>query len=240
MKSVGIIGFGSFGRFLAEKLDTHCEVKVFSTSNKPNQWAASLEEVAQSDFVIPAVPLVAYSKVLEDIKPLLQPETVIVDVASVKEQPIARIQAVLPNQPLVATHPLFGPESAKDTIKGHVLVLCPEASEASTYGVVKQFAQSLELEIVEQSATDHDREMAVVQSLTFFIAHALKDMELHSQKLSTPSFQKLLKLAELERHHSEELFTTIQAGNVYAEAVRKRFLAAARELQKRLVNIRLL
>ncbi len=232
MKTVGIIGFGSFGRFLAEQLDTRCNVKVFSASGKTSRWGAQLAEVAKSDFLIPAVPLEAYPELLKKLHPLLGNNTVIVDVASVKTKPVACVKELLPGRALVSTHPLFGPESAADSLKGHTLVLCTENSDGPAYATIKAFARSLDLEVIEMSEQAHDREMAMVQGLTFFIAHSLKDMKLHDQRLSTPSFQKLLKLAELEKHHSDELFRTIQTGNPYTKEVRESFMRHARQLDK--------
>lgn len=233
MTTIGIIGFGSFGKFLAEELAAHCTVRVYSHSGKPSQWVSSLEEVAQADFVILAIPLEVYSKTLQQLKPLLSPQTVLVDVCSVKMAPVQIIKNILPDQPLVATHPLFGPESAKDSLQDHVLVLCPESSDPEPFQQLKTFAESLQLDVVVMSAEEHDKEMATVHGLTFFIAHALKDMDLHDQKLATPSFKKLLALAELEQHHSYDLFLTIQKGNPYTKAVRAEFLQQASDLDRR-------
>lgn len=230
MKTIGIIGFGSFGRFLAEKLDPFATVFVYSHSNKNNAWKQGLDIVAAADYVILAIPLEAYESLLRDIKDKLRPDTILVDVCSVKETPISIIQRVLPNQPLLATHPLFGPESAKDSLKGHVLVLCPEVSDLGALTEAEHFAAALELKTIRMNAQDHDKEMSIVQGLTFFIAHALKDMKLHSQTLSTPSFEKLLNLAQLEANHSKELFKTIQAGNIYTTDMRLRFIEICKEL----------
>lgn len=232
---VGIVGFGSFGKFLAEQLDSHGEVRVYSPSNKESQWRSSLQEVVTSDYVILAIPLEAYESVLAEIKPLLSPGTVLIDVASVKIRPVELILSILPQQPLVVTHPLFGPESASDSLKGHTIVLCPENSTPAAFETVKRFCEALGLSVVVMSEKEHDQEMAVVHALTFFIAHSLKDMELHVPTLSTPSFKKLLSLAELEKHHSGELFHTIQAGNPYAAAIREKFLRLATTLDKSVV-----
>ncbi len=226
MKTVGIIGFGSFGKFLAEKLSSHAKVMVYSQSGRESSWMGTIEEVAACDYVIPAIPLDAYEQMLRSLKPHLRSETVVVDVCSVKIAPVDMLRRVLPHQPIVATHPMFGPESASVSFAGHTFVMCPEVSSAKPYEAIKHFANSLGLGVVEMSTEEHDREIAVVQGLTFFIGRALNDMHIHDQKLFTPSFERLLKLAELEQHHSAELFRTIQTGNVYVSPVRQRFIEA--------------
>lgn len=125
---------------------------------------------------------------------------------------------------MVATHPLFGPESAAKTLSGHTFVLCRDASNNAEATVIADFANKLGLNVVEQTTIEHDKEMATVHALTFFIAQGLVNNKIHDASLRTPSFQKLLSLAELERHHSEELFKTIQQGNPYASSVRAQFM----------------
>jgi prephenate dehydrogenase len=223
MKTVGIIGFGSFGKFLAEKLDPYVDVQGFSSSGKAGKWSKTFEEVVASDYLILSIPLDAYETTLLKVEPLIAPHTIIVDVCSVKLNPVKKIRDILPNQPIVSTHPLFGPESASDSLEGHVVVLCPEQSTGHQYQSIKDFCIQTGLTVIEMTAEEHDREMATVHGLTFFVAHSLKDMGLHSQKLATPSFRKLLSLAELEKQHSLDLFKTIQEGNPFAEKIRHQF-----------------
>lgn len=230
--TIGIIGAGSFGLFLAEQLHPYAEVKVYSRSGKAGQWNASLEAVAACDWLVPSIPLHAYEAALQLCAENVRPDTVIVDICSVKEAPMQLLATLFPNNPKVATHPLFGPESAADSLKGHVMVMCADVSDVMQYERVKAFGQKLGLCIEEMTAAEHDREMALVQGLTFYIAHALKDMNLHHMKLETPSFRRLLHLAELEKHHSEELFKTIQQGNAYTAEVREAFLREAMAIHK--------
>jgi prephenate dehydrogenase len=236
MKTVGIIGFGSFGKFLAEKLSSYARVVVYSPSGTFSSWSADINTVAGADYLILAIPLESYQEMLNKIKPHLAINTVIVDVCSVKSKPTVIIKSVLPEQPLVATHPMFGPESASNSLNGHTMVMCPEVSDATSYDVVKKFSKQLQLNVVEISCVEHDREIAVVQGLTFFVARTLKTMGMHNQKLHTPSFQRLLNLVELEQHHSQQLFETIQLGNEYTTDVRTNFLQAASTINTQLIN----
>lgn len=232
MKSIGIIGAGSFGVFLAKHLEQTCQVKLYSKSGRGGKWAASLDEVAKCDYLILSIPLEAYTEVLQNLKPLIGEQTVIVDVCSVKEKPVETIKAILPGQPVVATHPLFGPESATESLAGHTLVLCPDVSTKEPLQKVASFVARLGMDVVQMSCAEHDKEMAVVQGLTFFIARSLHEMGIHNQRLQTPTFMRLLYLAEIDSHHSDELFYTIQQGNAQAIAVRERFLKTVNELNQ--------
>lgn len=236
-KTIGIIGFGSFGKFLAEKLSTDYNIRVYSQSGQTGELIAGLATVASSSYLVLAIPLDAYEGVLNEIKPLISKSTVVVDVCSVKVQPMSCIAKLLPGQPTVATHPLFGPESANIDLAGHTMVFCPELSDPDALRDVVGMAEMLKLRVINMSADDHDREMALLQGLTFFIAHALKDLKLHEQKLSTPSFDKLLQLAKLEQNHSIELFQTIQQGNVFTDTIRREFINKCMKLDKSILNI---
>lgn len=236
MVTIGIIGFGSFGKFLAEKLSSYAKVVVYSPSGTLSSWSVSLKEVAQVDYLIPAIPLESYKSVLSTIKPFLKQNTVVVDVCSVKVKPIEIIKELLPEQPVVATHPMFGPESANNGITGHTIILCKEVSDTNGYEVIKKFAQKVDLRVIEMSCEEHDKEIAVVQGLTFFVARTLKTMGMHNQKLYTPSFQRLLNIVELEKHHSQQLFETIQLGNPFTDSVRNEFIKTAKNLNKKLID----
>ena len=223
MVSVGIIGFGSFGRFLCEKLMSHAELRVYdSLATVPVNLRADIEQVVASDYLILAVPLSVYEELFDVITPILPKTTVIVDVASVKVKPTELLRSRTTNT-IVATHPLFGPQSASVSLESHTFVMCPDVSNGEEYQAIKEFATGLGLNVVEKTTEQHDKEMAYTQGLTFFVARALMSMDIHSVELQTPSYLKLLALAELEKHHSEGLFNTIQNGNPFAEQIRDEF-----------------
>jgi len=231
MKTFGIIGYGHFGQLLVSKLAPYFEVKVYSASGKVNQWSATLEEVAQCDYVVLSVPLTKHAEVCEQLKPYLPHDTVIVDVCSVKEESGIIIKHHLPNQPLLSTHPLFGPESAADSLEGHIIVVCPDMSTDALLEPSTAFFERLGLRVIVMTSTEHDKHIALVQGLTFFIARVLKDFNLHESQLVTPSFKKLTALAELEQQHTKDLFVTIQKGNPHTEEIRQHFINRAQELQ---------
>ena len=82
---VGIVGYGSFGRFAAGVLEKHCEVYVW---NEPQVVAehrvVAFSELAEMDVIILAIPLESYEAVLAGLRPILRADTVVVDVCSVK------------------------------------------------------------------------------------------------------------------------------------------------------------
>jgi prephenate dehydrogenase len=114
--------------------------------------------------------------------------------------------------------------------------MCPEASDPEAFATLKDFATKLGLKVIEKSTEEHDREMAYAQGLTFFVARALMKSNIHDVELRTPSFKKLLDLAELESHHSDDLFRTIQLGNTFTRKVRASFARQVAELLEELTE----
>jgi prephenate dehydrogenase len=228
---VGVIGFGSFGKFLVDKLEGKVELSVYDPEQEvPAELTSSLENIGKCKYVVLAIPAAAYDEFLPRLKSVVNKDTVIVDISSVKVLPFQKILDVLPDQKRVIMHPLFGPQSAADSFEGHKVVMCPDESTPESYVSIKRFVQELGLEVVELSAEEHDRQMALVQGLTFFVARALVGMDVHDVELMTPSFKKLLDLADLEKSHTNNLFLTIQNSNPYAEEVRRRFVRVVDEL----------
>ena len=232
---VGIIGYGSFGKFLADKLQNKFELSVYDPKQDlPSEIKASLEEVGECDFVVLAIPVSAYDDLLKELKVVISADAVVVDISSVKVLPFQKISEFLPNQPRVIMHPLFGPQSAADSFDGHKVVMCPDESSPKPYASIKNFVQALGLEVVELSVEEHDRQMALVQGLTFFVARGLVGMDVHDVELMTPSFRKLLDLADLERSHTDDLFMTIQKANPFTAEIRTKFVNIVDEMNDKL------
>lgn len=245
--SFGIIGYGHFGQLIGGSLATAGEVLVHDpdpavaaqvTADHHPVRVAPLAEVAGCDVVILAVPFAALSEVLALIRPLLGSTTVVMDVVSTKATVTERLGAELGDHPnLLATHPLFGPPSMTELAPGQRLVVTFQRGERAA-AFLAMLRRAFGLEIVEVSPDEHDRAMAYMQSLPFFIARALVDIGLlelpDKERLGIPSFEKLASIAAIEQHHTHEMFETSQLSNPYARQARLELLDALRRLQKEL------
>lgn len=241
---IGLFGYGSFGKLIAKHLSKHFPVLIYHPSAKPteklppNCQATSMEAVASCTVLILGVNLNRLEALLKQIKPHLTPGALIIDVTSVKVLPVRLMQKHLPKTvQILATHPLFGPQSAPgDTLKGQKIIIHPV--RVKNLATIKKFlSNDLQLDVISMTPSEHDKKMALVHGLTFFLARGLLKMDLPKFGLDAPSYKKLLALAELETHHSRELFNTIEVGNPYAAAVRKKFIAQLEKLHSQTLNI---
>ncbi len=236
MKSLSIVGFGQFGRLAARTLKTHFDVLV--TDPSPEAEAAardlgvafgSLKDAAARDVVVVAVPVVAMRQVFAALAPDLRSGALVVDVGSVKMLPVQWMSEALPaHVDIVATHPLFGPQSAKDSLEGLRFVVCPV--RGARHEAVAAYGRSLGLTVTVTTPEEHDREMAYVQALTHLIGRSLVNLGIPDEQLKTPSYQHLLELCALIGADTFELFTAIQTQNPFAAEVAQAFVGEARSL----------
>ncbi len=233
MKSLGIIGFGEFGRLAATHLadrftvgvhDAHrTEAEIATAGFRPLPFA----EVAGCDVLILAVPVQALEEVIVRAAPLVRPNATVLDVASVKMLPSQWLAAYLPESVhVVPTHPLFGPQSvARDGLEGRQLVICPLRGEQHLR--VAAIGEEMGMRVRITSAEEHDREMAYVQGLTHLIGRTLTGMHIPDEMLKTQTYQHLLDMTDLIGKDSFELFTAIETLNPFARPITEDFVARA-------------
>lgn len=223
--TTSIIGMGSFGRFISTLLPLKHQVVLYSRN--PSLATGTLDQALAADIIILAIPLSAYDEFLSANASQIKANSLLVDVCSVKLKPRQIIAKYLPNHPnLLMTHPLFGPESAAKSTKGFNLIVTEKLGDLAEE-VIDYCHNDLELIVTEMSADRHDREMAQVHALTFFVGRTLANMQLPPVDFMTPSYQTVLDYIELDKKHSDDLFATIEQGNPYAKQARQDFINSA-------------
>ena len=239
-KTIGILGMGSFGRFLAELLVHHSrsDILVFDPRSTHSvggvSYAANLNDlVTKADILVLSVPLASYDEVLPHIQRYVRPQTLIIDICSVKLKAEERLRMHLPaHNNILCTHPLFGPQSAAyNDARGHTLIVTDSPGDLA-HETEDFCSQQLGLQLVHMSADEHDKVMAQVHALTFFVAHGLREMNLPTPPFMTPSYKELIDLVELDKKHSPELYDTIQNGNPHAKQVRQTLMDTFQRLNQ--------
>ncbi|MBW7963820.1 prephenate dehydrogenase [Bradyrhizobium sp. BR 10261] len=233
VKSIGILGFGAFGRLIAAHLHPYFSLTVYDPEltveeDRVNHFQRGrIADVGRCDLVILAVPVSNLAAAIGELRPHLRVGGIIVDVGSVKIRPVEVMKAELPPfVEIVGTHPLFGPQSARDGIAGRKIALCPvRGRSALRIGAFLRRVLRLEVHIV--SPEEHDREAAIVQGVTHLVAKVLVGMEPLPRRLTTASFDHLLQATEMVRHDAPSVFLAIERENPYAAEVRERFFSLA-------------
>jgi prephenate dehydrogenase len=238
---IGIIGYGRFSQLMARYLARDFTVYVYKRAGGPDLNAdpniifAPLVDVCRQKFVIPAVPISAFGSVLSQIAPLLSEHAVVADVCSVKEYPVGLMKNLLPPKiSIVASHPMFGPDSAAKSLSGCKIVLCPTRIRARRFAQLKAYLKNLGLEVIETTAEEHDRQIAVSLSLTHFIGRSLSKFGATPLAIDTEGYKRLLHILEVVENDTWQLFEDMHRYNPYAAQSRSEFQQAMQRIEAKL------
>lgn len=234
--TIGILGFGAFGRLAAAHLSPHARVLVHDPeaprdADLPDGAAsATLRDAAGAEWIVLATPVQAMESVLRAIAPLVAPGAVVLDVGSVKVAPVGWMLEHLPDHAhVLGTHPMFGPETALERggIEGEPIALCRARIDDERWARVRSFiAETLGLRIVELTPDEHDRQAALIQGVTHLIGRAASEMGLPDLPTGTLAYRRLLQMKRNTERDSADLFDAIQRLNPHAAAARRDFLGA--------------
>ena len=228
-KEIAIIGYGRFGRCAAHHLKNKYSVFVSDVSPISNVErgvrAVPLTEAASKTVVILAVPINKLSSLLQAIAPHLTANALVCDVCSVKEQPVRWMKQILPKHvSILATHPLFGPDSAATTLRGRQIILSPVRISSAKLKRCTKALQSLQLSTHLMTPTEHDRLMASTLFLTQFVGRCLKNFPNQTAMVSTNNFRLLSEVVATSTKDSPELFRDMYRYNRFARAIPRKVL----------------
>ena len=241
MTQIGIIGFGRFGELTTRYLAKDFDVAVHTRKDRKHDIRACgatpvlIEEVCDRDIVILCVPISAMESYLEIIAPLLKKGALVMDVCSVKVHPVKWMKALLPDHvAIMPTHPMFGPDSAADSLKGCKIVICNERVDDARYKKIKKYLISKELKVIEATADEHDEQIAVSLSLTHFIGRSLSRFGAKHLEIDTEGYKRLMHILGVVEHDTWQLFEDMNNYNPYANEKRLQFMNAMKTIHERL------
>lgn len=229
MNTVGIIGLGRFGAFWAGLMSHGYIVKGWNRSKQasPPCELVSLEQVCALPVIFLCVPMRTMPEMLRRIAPLLGPETLVVDTCSVKIEPVRWMLELLPKTvSIMATHPMFGPESARESLTGLPMMMHPVRMDRLHFDEWMHFFTSLGLMTIDMTPEEHDRQAAMSQALTHMIGRTLNVMGVQESPIGTLWYRKLLAICRQVAKDSPELFDDMQTLNPYASRMRSLFQEA--------------
>ena len=240
--TIGIVGFGRFGRSLGELMaeagfsvracDPHAPV--------PASFAApSLGELIRaSQAIVLAVPVPALEEVIAGASAFLTGRHLVLDVASVKVKPADIFDRHLADRvPWAATHPLFGPASLARRERPLRVVICPNPRHPGAVDAATRLYTRLGCQVRLQAPDAHDREMARTHALGFLIAKAFLDLGIGAEPGSVPpSFRGIAATIESVREDAGHLFTAILSDNPFAAEARRDFLDALARIDAELAH----
>lgn len=252
--TIGVVGFGRFGQFIARSFQKYGNVVVTSRSDYTDiangmgvKYIPLSDQgafVAQGlDVIVVAVSILSFEDTLKDLVPHLKRDIairstkdiraqgpLIVDVLSVKEHARQVMLDLLPPEcDILCTHPMFGPDSGKDSWFGlnfvyektriDNVVLDPGstpkgADKDSTFHVegmdrMERFLSIWEEEgcrMIPMTCHEHDAYAANSQFVTHLMGRILGAQGLAKTPIDTKGFESVLKVVDSTTADSFDLF----------------------------------
>jgi prephenate dehydrogenase len=240
MNSIGICGFGRFGKVLYEQFKNYAEIKIYDPfiekKYNPGKYPfRNLEQICQCQLIILAVPIAKIKNLINELKGLVKSDSIIMDVCAVKTYPIKLLLDNIPEDvEILGSHPLFGPDSVTTSLSGHTIILTPARISQQKLKRIKSFLAKFDLKIVEMSPDEQDRLMAWTLALTHFLGRSLNNLPLPNPNIATKDYQNLLRLIKKVNQDTYELFEDMHRFNPYTVEMRKSLLKSMKKLKKNL------
>ncbi|NYT02393.1 MAG: prephenate dehydrogenase/arogenate dehydrogenase family protein [Methanosarcinales archaeon] len=203
-------------------------------------WASDLDRaVEESDVVVISVPIERTVEVIRDLAPRMKPGSLLMDVTSLKSEPLRAMDAFAPaGVEVLGTHPMFGPTMPR--LEGQTIILTPAKGRGQAWLVrLREIFEADGASIEVLSAEEHDEIMAVVQALTHFayigIGSALRALDFdvaRSRRFMSPVYEIMLDFVGRILDQSPELYASIQQ-NPRATRVRQVFIGECMRLAER-------
>jgi len=239
-KSIGLLGLGRFGRLTYDLLRPHARLRVWTRDRRKLEGlpeAATFEQAVASDIVVLTVAISAMEETCRQMAPLLEPGQIVVDTCSVKVRPVALMEALLPpSVEILATHPLFGPDSAQGGIAGLKIVLCPVRIAAASYEPIRESLRAAGLDIIETTPEEHDRQSARTQAVFHLLGQAYRQLGWGQERIATPGPETLSRLLAALQNDTLQLFLDMQRETPFAAEERRRLIETLAALDRQVTD----
>lgn len=191
------------------------------------------DAAAVADVTVISVPIDVTERVIREIGPRVRPDSLLMDVTSVKSEPVRAMLAAT-KAAVVGTHPMFGP--SVHSVQGQRVVVCRGRNDEWAEWVAAMFT-ARGLAVVETTPEHHDRMMATVQVLTHYQTqvHGLTLARLgaplaESLRFTSPAYLMELYMGARHFAQSADLYGPIEMKNPETPKVTATYLQAAREV----------
>ena len=191
------------------------------------------DAVEGADAVLVCVPIKKTGKVISEITPRMKKGALLAELTSVKATTLEHLRAAAQTgvKPL-SIHPLFGP--AADRLKGKTIVVIPVLDGDKEANSAKRLFD--EAKIIVVGPEEHDRAMASVLSLTYFMNMAFagilgEEDLLRTKKLSGTTFIVQLAVTESIIGEDPGLVSSLLSENPHTREYLDRYISEAERIR---------
>jgi len=176
---VAIIGgSGRMGRWFANFLSKEGKEIVITGRNERKlleakqelgvEVATNTEAVQSVDVILISVPIDNFEPVVQEIRPYIRPEQVVIEITSTKVVPSEIMHRHIKAGLTLGVHPMFGP-GARSVARQNFVLTPTNEEEATLAQKVKDYLEAREARVTLMAPQEHDEMMAVILGLSHFI-----------------------------------------------------------------------
>jgi len=228
---LGIVGLGRMGKLLCKNLSQDFDVLAFDIEDKGQIMGqlggefSTLEKVCTCPIVIPAVPISHFESTIKSMAPHLKDKSLVIDICSVKEYPMKIMAKNLSSSIyIMGTHPMFGPDSASDTLFGNKMVVCRGNTPDQLYSDIIHYLERYGIKVIQTTPEKHDREISHSLLLTHFLGRTLMDLNITPLEIDTKGYRRLMKILGTVENDTWQLFEDMNKYNAYSKETRENFI----------------
>jgi prephenate dehydrogenase len=189
-------------------------------------------QVRDADAIIISVPLDAFEPVVKQIAPHTNSGQIVVDVTSLKVQPVDIMHRHITSAITLGMHPVFGP-GAKSPARQNFILTPTNAREASLAEKIKDYLEAREARVVLMTPDEHDKMMTIILGLAHFIAIVSAETLLHQDRfqqmkgIGGTTYKVLYTLVESVISEDPELYASLQMSFPHIGEIEEQFLRNA-------------
>ncbi len=190
--------------------------------------------VREADNVMICVSISAFEDVVKKIAPFVREGQPVIDICSVKEQPVKIMHQHIKKGLILGTHPVFGPGSKGVRHKAYILTPT-NAKERAFAEKYKGWLEKVGARVFIMTPKKHDELISVVLGLPHFIGLVTCDTLLEqaefpeTKRVAGTTYRMLFTLAEATALETPDLYASLQMGLPKIGRIEAQFIAKAEE-----------
>jgi prephenate dehydrogenase len=244
MVKTAILGAGKMGVWFVNFCRENGEEVILADRKKKKlsrlgkefgvETADFVTAVQKADNVMVCVAIDAFEEVVKQIAPAVRESQTVIDICSVKEQPVKIMHQHIKKGLILGTHPVFGPGSKG--VKHKAYILTPtNAKEREFAEKYKGWLEKVGARVFIMSPKRHDELMSVVLGLPHFVGLVACDTLLEqpdfleTKKVAGTTYRMLFTLAEATALETPDLYANLQTSLPEMGKIEAQFIAKAEE-----------
>jgi prephenate dehydrogenase len=244
MVTTAILGAGKMGIWFSKFCKENGEHVILSDRKKEKlarlgkeldiETASFTDAVKKADNIIICVAISAFEEVVKKIAPNVHTGQNLLDICSVKEQPVKIMHEYIKGATVLGTHPVFGPGSKGVKNKAYILTPTNETEQAFAEKY-KGWLEQVGARVFIMTPKKHDQLMSIVLGMPHFIGLVACDTLLEqpdfleTKKVAGTTYRMLFTLAEATALETPDLYANLQTSLPEMGKIEDLFIRKAEE-----------